>query len=78
MLTYRIVDNQEGSNLFDLNQFNGEIRLKNKIKHEDSKINDFIDYDCPLKEFHLNITASDSKHLGKLRNAFNKLLIVNL
>lgn len=79
MLTYRlVVDSNYDLNqrLFDINQFTGEIRLKNRIQLNNSLTpNDqFIDYDRPLREFYFNVTANDSLHQGKLFLLFNSFI----
>ena len=69
MLTYELAKDSNyefNRQLFDLNQFTGEIRLRNKIKPNDSLVgNGFIDYENPLREFNFNVIASDSLHQGR-------------
>jgi len=75
MLTYELVNDLNynlNSQLFDINRFNGEIRLKHKINLNNLKSkNDSIDYDIPLKEFYFNVIASDSLHQAETRVKVN-------
>lgn len=76
VLTYQLVrdelNHEINQGLFDINQFTGEIRLRNRIYLNGSPTSNdqFIDYDAPLREFYFNVTANDSLHQGKLKMTF--------